>query len=174
MASRETSSVVAALQSKELRPTRRDTVLSLSSVPIVLTQWIRPSSEALPSVLLIRDPRCSRSSAWADHLREAGFQVEVTEVAAVSRLKERLGVPPELASCHTARVAGFLIEGHVPAAAVKRLIAEKPVATGLAVPGLPAGAPGLEGGPASRVYDVVLFGPGGHRVFARFRGAQEV
>src|SRR5829696_6653030 len=169
-----TSYVIPSQTQNRSSPTRRVVVLSLAAVPFVLTRWAGARSEDLPSVVVIKDPSCTRSLAWEDHLRRAGFQVEVTESSSVSRLKERLGVPPELRSCHTARVAGFLIEGHVPAAAIKRLLTEKPVATGLAVAGLPAGAPGLDDDLAGKVFDVVLFGPGARRVFAHFRGDQEV
>jgi hypothetical protein len=80
-------------------------------------------------------------------------------------------VPPDLASCHTADISGYVLEGHVPAEAVKRLLAERPTATGLAVPGMPAGSPGMEVG-RNDPYDVVLFGPAERRVFMKFIGAQ--
>jgi hypothetical protein len=108
-------------------------------------------------------------------MRAAGFPVEVVEAADMNRVKARLGVPRELASCHTAEVAGYVLEGHVPADAVLRLLAEKPQAWGLAVPGMPVGSPGMEveGAPPD-TYEVVLFGPGGRRAFARYRGAQAI
>ena len=88
-------------------------------------------------------------------------------------IRTRLGVPPDLAECHTAEVAGFVIEGHVPAAAVRRLLAERPNAKGLAVPGMPVGSPGMEGGrPAP--YTVVLFGADAQRPFLRFVGDRVV
>ena len=82
-------------------------------------------------------------------------------------VKARLGVPDDLAACHTAEVAGYVIEGHVPAAALRRFLAEKPNATGLAVPGMPIGSPGMEGG-TPEPYEVVLFGPAGRRSYMRF------
>ena len=79
-----------------------------------------------------------------------------------------------LAACHTGEVGGYVIEGHVPAPAIKRLLAEKPQATGLAVPGMPVGSPGMEvEGMEPDTYEVILFGPSGQRTFARYRGAQE-
>jgi len=79
-----------------------------------------------------------------------------------------------LAACHTAEVAGYVVEGHVPAGAIKRLLAERPDAKGLAVPGMPVGSPGMEvEGTAPETYEVMLFGPAGHRPFARYRGGQE-
>ena len=84
-----------------------------------------------------------------------------------------LNVPDDLAACHTAEVAGYVIEGHVPAVALKRFLAEKPNVTGLAVPGMPVGSPGMEGGTPER-YDVVLFGPGLRRSYMRFLGGSAV
>ena len=94
---------------------------------------------------------------------------------AIAHLKAELGVPRSLAACHTGEVAGYVVEGHVPADAVKRLLAERPQARGLAVPGMPVGSPGMEvEGVKPDTYDVVLFGPEVQRAFARFRGTQEV
>ena len=88
-------------------------------------------------------------------------------------VKIRLGVPLELASCHTAQIAGYIIEGHVPAPAIMRLIAEKPDALGLAVPGMPIGSPGMEGG-APEIYDVIIFGKEPSQTFGRYRGERPV
>ncbi len=93
----------------------------------------------------------------------AGFPVEVITSSDVDQVKLRLGVPDDLASCHTAEVSGYVVEGHVPADAVKRLLAEKPQARGLAVPGMPMGSPGMEvAGKAPESYEVVLFGSSRH------------
>ncbi len=123
-----------------------------------------------------KDQSCGCCRAWVDHIRQAGFPAEVVETSGVNRIKTRLGVPPALASCHTAEVDGPVIEGHVPAAALKRLLAERPGgARGLAVPGMPVGSPGMEvDGVDPDEYDVVLFGQGGQRRFARFRGGREL
>ena len=87
-------------------------------------------------------------------------------------MKVRLGVPRDLASCHTAQVGGYVVEGHVPAGALKRLLAERPQGTGLAVPGMPAGSPGMEvEGMEPDTYDVILFGQDRRSTFARYRGA---
>jgi hypothetical protein len=100
--------------------------------------------------------------------------VEVRDVSDVNRIKARLGVPNDLASCHTALVAGYVIEGHVPAAAIRRLLVEKPGAKGLAVPGMPIGSPGMEVPDKSPVeYKVILFGQTRH-IYARFRGEVEL
>lgn len=153
-------------------PTRRACIAGLAAFAVAGPAL---AAEALPKVTVTKDPSCGCCGAWVDHLKAAGFPVEVIESAEVNRLKAKLGVPRALASCHTAEVAGYVIEGHVPAGAIKRLVAEKPQAKGLAVPGMPVGSPGMEvEGAPPETYNVVLFGPAGERVFARYRGAQEV
>ena len=143
----------------------------LALLPLVA----RAKTEPLPLVNVTKDPSCGCCGAWVDHIRAAGFPVRVVESDEVDALKQRLGVPPDLASCHTAEVDGYVIEGHVPAAALLRLLAERPAATGLAVPGMPAGSPGMEvPGLSPERYDVVQFGPSGQGTFARFMGPQEV
>ncbi len=128
--------------------------------------------QALPRVVVTKDPTCGCCTAWAEHLREAGFPVEVVETAEINRVKTRLGVPAALASCHTAEVGGYVLEGHVPAAEVKRLLAERPQAQGLAVPGMPMGSPGMEMDGMADAYEVVLFGPAGTKTFARYNGGR--
>ncbi|MBM6595364.1 DUF411 domain-containing protein [Microvirga pudoricolor] len=129
----------------------------------------------LPKVVVTKDPNCGCCGGWVDHMKAAGFPVEVITTPQVNRVKARLGVPDDLASCHTAEVAGYVIEGHVPADAVKRLLAEKPQAKGLAVPGMPVGSPGMEvAGAENDTYDVVLFGPSGQKTFARYQGPRLV
>ncbi|MBJ6126838.1 DUF411 domain-containing protein [Microvirga splendida] len=128
-------------------------------------------AQTLPTVVVTKDPSCGCCSGWADHIRAAGFPVEIRETSEVNRLKVKLGLPQALASCHTAEVGGYVVEGHVPADAIKRLLSEKPQATGLAVPGMPIGSPGMEvEGAAPDIYEVVLFGPRGPATFARYQG----
>lgn len=157
---------------RDLNLTRRACIAALAGFAVA---GRARAAEALPKVTATKDPSCGCCGAWVDHLRAAGFPVEVIESGEVNRLKAKLGVPRALASCHTAEVAGYVVEGHVPAGAIKRLLAERPPAKGLAVPGMPVGSPGMEvEGTPPETYDVVLFGPSGERVFARYRGAQEV
>ena len=127
------------------------------------------SAAAQPVVSVHRDPNCGCCLGWVQHLQKAGFPTKVLETKDLDAVKTRLGVPDDLAACHTAEVAGYVIEGHVPAAALRRLLAEKPNATGLAVPGMPIGSPGMEGG-TPEPYEVVLFGPAGRRSYMRFVG----
>lgn len=124
---------------------------------------------AIIQIKVWKDPNCGCCSKWVAHLARNGFTATVLEVADMGEIKTRLGVPPELNSCHTAEVEGYLIEGHVPATAIKRLLDEKPSAKGLAVPGMPIGSPGMEGGQAE-IYDVVLFGNDKARSFGRYLG----
>lgn len=122
----------------------------------------------LPEATMYKDPNCGCCSKWAEHMREAGFTVKEMPSREMARIKAQLGVPEALGSCHTAQVGKYVIEGHVPAADVKRLLAEQPAgARGLSAPGMPMGSPGMEGGIPDR-YDVVQFnGDGGEAVFAR-------
>jgi len=134
---------------------------------------LRPSvSAAAPKPIAItvyKDPSCGCCTKWVSHLQANGFAPEVHDRPDVEALKAGLGVPAALRSCHTAVVGKYVIEGHVPASDVKRLIAEKPAGTaGLAVPGMPAGSPGMEMGGRVDRYDVIAFAPGGAtRIFAR-------
>lgn len=149
------------------------TVLGLSGA--VLTTSRAVAQAALPKVVVTKDPNCGCCSGWVDHMKAAGFPVEVVTTPQVNRVKVRLGVPDDLASCHTAEVGGYVIEGHVPADAIKRLLAERPHAKGLAVPGMPVGSPGMEvAGTENDLYAVVLFGPSGRSTFARYRGSRQV
>jgi hypothetical protein len=153
---------------------RRALLVGLAAAPIA-GSFSALAAPPLPQMTVTKDPSCGCCGAWIDHVRAAGFPVEVIESSEVNRLKVRLGVPQALASCHTAEIGGYVIEGHVPADAIKRLLIEKPQAKGLAVPGMPVGSPGMEvAGVENELYDVVLFGPAGQKVFAQYRGAQRI
>lgn len=131
------------------------------------------NAQPLPEVTVNKDPNCGCCTGWADHLRGAGFPVKLADRPDMQAVKTRLGVPDDLAACHTAEVAGYVLEGHVPASAVLRLLKEKPDGKGLAVPGMPIGSPGMEGGEPD-TYDVMLFGAQAPRVFATYRGGDLV
>ena len=153
-----------------LLPSRRGVLAGLSGLGGLLLAAPLRAAEPLPEIQVTKDPCCGCCEAWVTHIRAAGFPVQVTE-APVNPVKARLGVPRSLASCHTAQVGGYVIEGHVPAGAILRLLAEKPSGTGLAVPGMPVGSPGMEAdGVPPDTYDVILFGPELQRPFARYRG----
>lgn len=126
----------------------------------------------LPKMVVHKSPTCGCCSLWVDHVRAAGFAVEVRDHDSLHPIKERLGVPYGKGSCHTAEVGGYVVEGHVPAADIVRMLREKPPARGLTVPGMPAGSPGMEL-PDGRVqpYTVELIGrDGGTRAYARHGG----
>jgi hypothetical protein len=153
---------------------RRGFLAGAVVVPLLPAPMLAQTTEQ-PLVVVNKDPSCGCCSAWAEHIEAAGFRVRSVEALDIAVAKRRLGVPAALASCHIAEVDGYIIEGHVPAAALRRLLAERPSATGLAVPGMPAGSPGMEiPGVAPDQYEVVLFGPSGETIFAAFLGAHEL
>jgi hypothetical protein len=126
-----------------------------------------PVLAAGDEVTLHKDPGCGCCGQWAEHMRANGFTVKEIDTNAMAEVKRAAGVPQALGSCHTARVGGYVIEGHVPAADVRRLLAERPKVVGLAAPGMPMGSPGMEGPYPSDRYDVVSFDADGNaRVFA--------
>jgi len=124
---------------------------------------------ALPGITVYKTESCGCCKLWVRHLTESGFAVQVTNVANLNAVKQRVGVPYGLGSCHTAEVDGYFVEGHVPARDIKRLLRDRPRAKGLAVPGMPIGSPGMEV-PSGQVrpYDVLLIAPDGSTsVFSR-------
>jgi len=123
------------------------------------------ASAAPVEVQVYKSPTCGCCNKWIEHLERNGFSVHATDVADVTTVKLENGIPGPLASCHTAFVGGYVVEGHVPAADVRRLLRERPDVAGLAVPGMPIGSPGMEG-PDPERYEVLSFGPGGVQVFA--------
>jgi hypothetical protein len=126
---------------------------------------------SLPKVLVTKDPNYGCCGGWVDHMKAAGFPAEIVTTPQVNRVKARLGVPDDLVSCHTAEVSGYVIEGHMLADAIKRLLAAKPQAKGLAVPGMLVGSPGMEvAGVENDTYEVILFGPSGQKTFTRYQG----
>jgi len=124
-------------------------------------------AQARETVQVYKSASCGCCGAWVEHMRRAGFSVRATDVDDLDAVKARFGVPDELASCHTAIVAGYVVEGHVPAGDVRRLLAEGPRATGLAVPGMPIGSPGMEQGNTREPYQTILFDRSTRRVFAK-------
>ena len=122
----------------------------------------------LPLVTVYKSPSCGCCSEWVTHLEHNGFPVKAVDLRGLDRIKAMAGVTPQLASCHTANVNGYVIEGHVPAGDIKRLLAAKPDVRGLAVPGMPHGSPGMETGRVDR-YQVLSFDEAGNTdVFARY------
>ncbi|HEX6965871.1 MAG TPA: DUF411 domain-containing protein [Gemmatimonadaceae bacterium] len=122
-----------------------------------------------PHIDVKKQVGCGCCTKWVEHLRANGFDVTAAEDPNVDQFKDQVGVPPALRSCHTATVEGYVVEGHVPAADIKRMLAQRPAIIGLAAPGMPMGSPGMEmPGMAPDPYDVIAFGKDGKtRVWAK-------
>jgi hypothetical protein len=134
-------------------------------VPVATMAPRRVHADALSIVDVWKDASCDCCEGWVRHMRDAGFNVFVHNTSDMAGIKQARGVPIALQSCHTAVVSGY-VEGHVPASDIKRLIAEHPSATGLAVRGMPQSAPGMD--QPSDPYTVLLFGvPYGVKVYAQ-------
>lgn len=118
------------------------------------------AAQGAPAMVVYKDPNCGCCKLWVDHVKAAGFAVSVRDSTDVVSVKKRQGVPARLYSCHTAIVGGYVVEGHVPADLVQKLLKEKPKVVGLAVPGMPAGSPGMEQG-SKEPYEVLTFDAAG-------------
>ncbi|MBI5899838.1 MAG: DUF411 domain-containing protein [Rhodocyclales bacterium] len=142
----------------------------MKSVRLAITLFLLPLGAAwaqgAPHVEVYKSASCGCCGAWVAHLRQNGFEVVVHDVGDVPAARRRLGMPDRLGSCHSARLAGYAIEGHVPAADIRRLLKEKPNALGLAVPSMPPGSPGMESA-RPQPYDTLLVArDGSARVYA--------
>lgn len=135
--------------------------------------WDQPQVDA-PGPLAIRVYRgegCGCCTLWLEHLERHGFSIDdhLLSVADLNRRRQELGVPDHLASCHTGIIDGYLIEGHVPADDIKRLLIDRPEGLGISVPGMPVGTPGMEIGDRRDPFTVVLFSADGERAFRSYR-----
>lgn len=119
-------------------------------------------AETGDTITVWKDANCGCCKNWVEHMRKHGFTVIAHDTPDLTPVKQTRGVGADLASCHTALIAGYTIEGHVPADVVRKMLAEKPAITGLAVPGMPMGSPGMEGGTPDK-YDVIAFKTDGSR-----------
>ena len=144
-------------------------VLTLGLGAVALPDMVRAAPSPAPAgaaaVEVWKSAGCECCDGWVRHMRAAGFDVTVHTVDDMTPVRRAAGVPEELESCHTARVGGYVVEGHVPAADVRRLLAERPAARGLSVPGMPQSAPGMDN--PGEPYEVVLFGRSEPTVYAR-------
>lgn len=140
--------------------------VAAAGVAAALPLAFREAGDELPRVTVWKSPSCGCCADWVQHMRSAGFAVTAHDVDDLDRIKARNGIAPEVGSCHTAEVEGYVLEGHVPADSVKRLLAERPRAKGLAVPGMPQGSPGMETG-IKENYEVLLLTDAGSAVFER-------
>lgn len=167
--------VFAACQSPEAPPPVDESVAEQPAVtaatPAQATVTALPAAATASPVLVYKTPTCGCCSLWVDHLRASGFDVETRDLPSLTAVKDSLGVPMQLGSCHTAVVDGYVVEGHVPAAEIARMLQERPDVRGIAVPGMPLGSPGMEvpGRPAD-TYDVLSFGDNGTATYANYTG----
>lgn len=134
---------------------------------LLLALSLAGSAQAATEVEVYKSPTCGCCTKWVDHLKQNGFAVKTHDVPDVGVARRQLGMPERFASCHTAKVGGYLLEGHVPAADIERLLRERPKAMGLAVPGMPAGSPGMDL-PNSPPFATLIVQPDGSaQTFAR-------
>ena len=120
-------------------------------------------------VTVWKTPNCGCCKEWVAHLRSSGFKVTTHDVKDTAAIRQKLGLPVKFASCHTAQLGAYVLEGHVPAQEVRRLMREKPKAVGLAVPGMPVGSPGMETDGSRDAYDVLLvLADGSSRVYQSY------
>lgn len=134
--------------------TRRSFLLSAAALAVT---GRRLFAKGPPSVLTVyKDPNCGCCVKWIEHMSKSGFVVTVRDVSNMDEIKKTMRVPAALQSCHTGVIDRYVVEGHVPADVVKKFLAEKPAMLGLAVPGMPSGSPGMEGGRVDH-YDIIAF-----------------
>lgn len=138
---------------------------------LLLSHLLPTGALAAPEIEVWKSPNCDCCVDWVKHLEDNGFTVKVQDVSSTTldQIKRQSGITDKLASCHTGKINGYVVEGHVPAPDIKRLIGEKPDAAGLTVPGMPIGSPGMEVGAEREPYDVLLFKKdGATEVFAKY------
>jgi len=145
----------------------------LGALALIAAGSLRAGAQTSPAIQIYaiqiyKDPTCGCCALWVEHLRKAGFKAMVTDVDDIAAIKTKYGVPARVGSCHTGLVGGYVVEGHVPAADVQRLLKERPAIAGIGVPGMPIGSPGMEvAGVKPQPYDVLSFTKAGDiRVFA--------
>ena len=129
-----------------MRTLYRSTLLTAAAAfaAVLLSNFGSSAQQKAPVVTVFKTASCGCCSKWVDHMKAAGFEMRVQDVEDIAAVKSRLGVAEEISSCHTSQVDGYVIEGHVPASSVQRLLKERPKIAGLAVPGMPMGSPGME------------------------------
>ncbi|MGH1483086.1 MAG: DUF411 domain-containing protein [Geminicoccales bacterium] len=146
---------------------RRQCLMLVAGSALLATAPRGLSAAADTAIKVYKTPTCGCCSSWVDHLQSNGFEVSAEDLADLDTVKQMAGVPDHLLSCHTGLIGSYTIEGHVPAPAIRKLLAERPKIRGLAVPGMPAGSPGMPS-PNPERYDVVAFGGEQDRVFMSF------
>lgn len=137
------------------------------ALSILAGAWALPVLAADPMVVY-KAESCGCCAGWVDYMKAKGHESKVITMDDVTPTKQKLKVPEAMQSCHTAVVDGYVIEGHVPAEAIDKLLRERPKVTGIAAPGMPQGSPGMSGRPET--FTVYAFGPDGAKPFMQFRG----
>ena len=153
----------------------RTMIRTLGIAAVVLSAFLLLRAEPVvaeppaKSMQVYKSPTCGCCTKWVDHVKSKGYEVSVSDIADVNPVKRELGVPPGSASCHTAFIGGYFVEGHVPVEDITRLLTERPNIAGIAVPGMPIGSPGMEG-PNPQAYKVLAVKRDGKlEVFAEHR-----
>ena len=141
---------------------------ALGLMPLGIGHLALSASSEAQVLEVYRSPSCGCCGKWVSHMRNAGFQVVVTDITDLRPIKNKFGVDPELQACHSAMIDGYVIEGHVPSREVMRLLKDRPKAIGLAVPGMPIGSPGMEQGSRRDPFQVILFSSTRRSVFATY------
>ena len=146
----------------------RRTLLAALSLAALLVATASAQAPALTKMTVYKSPTCGCCAKWVEHMKKAGFDLAVTDTDNVSLIKAEHKVPSNLAACHTAIVNGYVVEGHVPDDVIRKMLAEKPKISGIAVAGMPMGAPGMETDGVPQSYDVMAFdATGASRVYAK-------
>ncbi len=157
--------------------TRRSVLLKSAGLAAVGAIGINAARAKAPStnkVIVYKTPTCGCCTAWVEHIEAAGFEPRIVEMADLSPVRKKYGAPIELVSCHIAVADGYVVEGHVPAEAIKKLLAERPDAVGIFAPGMPLGSPGMESPYGAQPYDVILLrNDGVQEKFARYNADRE-
>lgn len=144
-------------------------LIAFIATTVLITAPSMAASSKASEITVYRDPSCSCCGGWIAHLAAQGFQPKEITISNIDTFKQQHGVPNDLASCHTAVIQGYLIEGHVPAEEIKRLLAQHPKVAGITVPGMPIGTPGMEDGDRREPFTVFSFDTQGNaRAFNRY------
>ena len=161
----------AACAKPETEATSSDSVSAGGAPAPSATQTVAANPADSSLITVYKTPTCGCCALWVDHMRANGFRVAVTDVAQLAPVKATHGVPGDVATCHTGKIGGYFVEGHVPAEDVRRMLRERPDIIGIAVPGMPQGSPGMEQGGATESYDVIAIGRDGSRKVWASHGA---
>ena len=151
----------------QAKPTRRQLMFTGAGFALTLGLPGQLAAATAAKIQVFKTPTCGCCKMWVEHLATNGFEVEAEDLDDLDTVKQMADVPDHLLSCHTGLIEGYTIEGHIPAAAIQKLLTERPKIRGLAVPGMPAGSPGMPS-PSPERYDVIAFGGEADQVFASF------